>query len=61
MSQEKGTTMLRPSIQKAIERIFKAAATASGGLANGLGLLGCGTQSETVHAAEQSKANIVII
>ena len=53
--------MLRPSIQKAIERIFKAAATASGGLAIGLGLLGCGTQSATVHAAEQSKANIVII
>ena len=53
--------MLRPSIQKMIDRIFKAAATASGGLAIGLGLLGCGTQPATVRAADQNRPNIVII
>ena len=53
--------MLRPSIQKVIDRISKAAATASGGLAIGLGLLGCGTQPATVHAADQNRPNIVII
>jgi hypothetical protein len=52
--------MLRPSIQKAIERFFKAAATASGGLAVGLGLLG-GAEPATVHAADQNRPNIVII
>ena len=52
--------MLRPSIQKAIERISKATATASGGLAIGLGLLG-GSQPATLEAADQNKPNIVII
>ena len=52
--------MLRPSIQKAIERIFKAAATASGGLAVGLGLLG-GPQPATLQAAEPNKPNILVI
>ena len=54
--------MLRPSIQKAIERFFKAAATASGGLAIGLGLLGCGAQPAKLEAAEQqNKPNILVI
>ena len=52
--------MLRPSIQKAIERIFKAAKAASGGLLVGLGLLG-GPEPVTLQAAEPSKPNIVII
>ena len=52
--------MLRPSIQKVIERIFKAAATASSGLAVGLGLLG-GAEPATVHAADQNRPNILII
>jgi arylsulfatase len=56
----KGPNMLRPSIQKAIERFFKAAATASGGLAVSVGLLG-GAEPATVHAADQNRPNIVII
>ena len=52
--------MVRPSIQKAIERIFKAAATVSGGLAVGLGLLG-GAQPANLEAADQKKPNIVVI
>ena len=56
----KVTIMLRPSIQKAIERIFKAAATAAGGLAIGLGLLG-GAQPAAVQAADQNRPNILVI
>ena len=52
--------MLRPSIQKAIERIFKAAAAASGGVVIGLGLLGP-AQPATVQAAEPEKPNILVI
>lgn len=52
--------MLRPSLHKAIERIFKTAATASSGLAIGLGLLGS-SQPATVEAADQKKPNILFI
>ena len=52
--------MLRPSIQNAIERIFKAATTATGGLAIGLGLLG-GAEPATVQAADGKKPNIVML
>ena len=54
--------MLRPSIQKAIGRFFKAVATVSGGLAVGLGLLGLpGRSRRHLEAAEQTKPNIVVI
>ncbi|MCE5267367.1 MAG: sulfatase-like hydrolase/transferase, partial [Planctomycetaceae bacterium] len=53
--------MSRPNIQNAIERIFKAATTATGGLAIGLGLLGGVSQPTTLHAAEPRKPNILVI
>ena len=52
--------MFRPSFPRAVERFFKAAATVSGGLIVGLGLLG-GPRSATLQAAEPSKPNIVMI
>ena len=52
--------MLRPSIQKVIERIFKAATTATGGLVIGLGLLGA-SQPATLEAADAKKPNILFI
>ena len=53
--------MLRPSIQKAIERIFKAAATASGGLGDRPGASRRRSQPATLQAAEPSKPNILVI
>jgi arylsulfatase len=53
--------MARASIQKAIERIFKAATTAAGGVAIGLGLLGGASQPATLAAAEPNRPNIVVI
>jgi arylsulfatase len=52
--------MLRPSIQKVIERIFKSAAATTCGLTVGLGILGCASQSADAQP-EQKKPNILVI
>ncbi|MGO8691975.1 MAG: arylsulfatase [Thermoguttaceae bacterium] len=52
--------MLRPSIQKAIERIFKSAATATCGLTVGLGLLSCASQPAAAQP-DAKKPNILFI